>query len=167
MAAATPVPAPKVNRNYNRSFRMAWNIVNGSKIVERRIRELKASVPEVDYQTGIYNALKKYSLQPKLYFKIIETSVTYPKAYKFLFRELTMENRKKFVDDLFKNRSELFNTLIYRFASRELIEHIGMKYDYHSILEEQVFERAIMVSFTRPSIVAWRFASNHNRRHRR
>jgi hypothetical protein len=165
--AATPVPTtPKVNRNYNRTFRMAWNVVNGSEINESRTRELKASVPEADYQTGIYNALKKYSLQPKLYFKIIENSVTYPKAYKFLFRELTMENRKKFVDDLFNNHSELFNNIIYRFASRELLEYVGIKY-HHSHLVEEVYERAIMMSFTKPSIVAWRFASNYNRRHQR
>jgi hypothetical protein len=160
---ATSVSTPKVNRNYNRVFRIAWNVVNGGKIIEHRIRELKTSVPTVDYQRGIYNVLLKYSLTQKRHIEITENSIISPKGYKYIFRELTTENMKKFVDELFINKSEVFNNFIHKFASRELLEYVGATYDC-SKLENEVYERGIMMCFTRPSIIAWRFASKQHRK---
>jgi hypothetical protein len=167
MATATPEPAPKVTRNYTRTYRMMWNALNSGVLKEHHFRTLKASVPEVDYQTGIYNALKRFTLSPSNIKTIVNGGVLkHPKMYKKLFRELTIENMKTLLDQCEDGICPIFQRYVYTFAPLEVLEYMlpRMSGRYSHIW---VRERIFTCRRTRPSIVAWRIARNYHMRDKR
>jgi hypothetical protein len=168
MATATPAPtASKVNRNYNRTYRMMWNALNTGVLNEHHFRTLKATIAEKDYQMAMYNALKNFTLTTTT-IKLINSGGVpkHSNMYKKFFKELTIENMKKLVVEFNELACYIFQHYIYIFAPLEVLEYM---YPYlgSRISEILVSERIFTCRKTRPSIVAWRIARNYHMRRNR